>query len=326
MTKKDPRVQPRANEKNLHPIMKAPKPKLQRCQLLIDRGCTLIPCGPKKNPLQKGWPTVRGSTIEELANYPGVKAVGLRTGPEDGRIICIDVDGGSADETLKANKLDPFINNGAPAFVVGRRNDPHRYKVIFQLTPEQADQIGPFQCSIGTRGALGDQKAQAIEIFNSPHRQVVIGGHHPSGENYYWPEWECDMTAEHGDHGPEQLGPPDADWFAYIKHWFELNRDHEVPKSQRAPRRATGRTRRANPCPVCGRHDGPGGSNLWCEFSQSGLLFCMPGTTFSPPEGLRVGDVVNGWALKKITQTADGPVHVFGEHDPEKLKRQSNGR
>ena len=52
----------------------------------------------------------------------------------------------------------------------------------------------------------------------------------------------------------------------------------------------------------------------------------MPGTTFSPPEGLRVGEVVNGWALKKITQTADGPVHVFGEHDPEKLKRQSNGR
>ena len=200
MTKKDPRVQPRANEKNLHPIMKAPKPKLQRCQLLIDRGCTLIPCGPKKNPLQKGWPTVRGSTIEELANYPGVKAVGLRTGPEDGRIICIDVDGESADETLKANKLDPFGPHQAPAFVVGRRNDPHRYKVIFQLTPEQADQIGPFQCSIGTRGALGDQKAQAIEIFNSPHRQVVIGGHHPSGENYYWPEWECDMTAEHGDH------------------------------------------------------------------------------------------------------------------------------
>ena len=40
MTKKDPRVQPRANGKNPHPIMKAPKPKLQRCQLLIDRGCT----------------------------------------------------------------------------------------------------------------------------------------------------------------------------------------------------------------------------------------------------------------------------------------------
>ncbi len=110
--------------------MTAPKPKLQRCKLLIDRGCTLIPCGPKKNPLQKGWPTVRGSTIEELANYPGVKAVGLRTGPKDGRIICIDVDGESADRTLKANKLDPFINNGAPAFVVGRRNDPHHYKVI----------------------------------------------------------------------------------------------------------------------------------------------------------------------------------------------------
>tara|TARA_B100000674_G_scaffold369336_1_gene311746 strand:+ start:95 stop:259 length:165 start_codon:yes stop_codon:yes gene_type:complete len=52
----------------------------------------------------------------------------------------------------------------------------------------------------------------------------------------------------------------------------------------------------------------------------------MPGTTFSAPAGLRIGDVVNGWALKKITQTADGDVHVFGKHDPEKLKRQNDAQ
>ena len=50
----------------------------------------------------------------------------------------------------------------------------------------------------------------------------------------------------------------------------------------------------------------------------------MPGTTFSTPAGLRIGDVHNGWALKKISQTSDGPVHVFGKHDPEKQKRQND--
>ena len=50
----------------------------------------------------------------------------------------------------------------------------------------------------------------------------------------------------------------------------------------------------------------------------------MPGQSFRAAAGLRVGDVVNGWALKKISDTTDGPVHVFGEHDPEKLKRQND--
>ena len=43
----------------------------------------------------------------------------------------------------------------------------------------------------------------------------------------------------------------------------------------------------------------------------------MPGQP--GPQQDRVGDVINGWALK--IYTTDGPVHVFGEHNPEKLKR-----
>ena len=39
----------------------------------------------------------------------------------------------------------------------------------------------------------------------------------------------------------------------------------------------------------------------------------MPGQSFRAPAGLRVGDVVNGWALK-ISDTTDGPACV-GEHD-----------
>ena len=124
----------------------------------------------------------------------------------------------------------------------------------------------------------------------APSMQVIIGGEHPSGDRYIWLDGA----------GPEQLEAPDAQWWAFIKHCHAMAQ--QPPHQTRIPG-STGSTRRANPCPVCGRHDGLGGSNLWCEYSQSGLLFCMPGTTFSAPAGLRIGDVVNTWALKKITQT-----------------------
>ena len=142
-------------------------------------------------------------------------------------------------------------------------------------------------------------------------KQVIAAGCHPSGDNYIWFD----------DCGPDALAAPDARWLEFIKECH--SRAQLSPQLRRpADRPFRGATRRANPCPVCGRHDGPGGANLWCEYSQSGLLFCMPGQSFHAPAELRIGDVHNGWVLKKITQTPDGPVHVFGKHDPEKLKRQ----
>ena len=66
--------------------MKTPKPQLLRLQTLIDKGCCLLPCGANKNPLINAWPSSEGFSLTELCNYRDVKAVGLRTGPEDGRI------------------------------------------------------------------------------------------------------------------------------------------------------------------------------------------------------------------------------------------------
>ena len=292
--------------------MKSPKPQLQRLQTLIDKGCCLLPCGASKNPLIRSWPSSEGLSLTELCNYPGVKAVGLRTGPEDGRIFSVDIDGGSAFDLICGYDLNPCRGT----FIVGRRGDTHRLKIQFQLTPEQASELNSFQLKIHTKSAADGAKGEAVELFYSRRRQVTVGGRHPSGENYIWFD-SC---------GPEALAAPDARWWEFIKVCH--SRAQLPPDRQhRAGRgRPPANTRRANPCPVCGRHDGPGGSSLWCEYSKSGLLFCMPGTTFSAPAGLRIGDVVNGWALKKIAQTADGDVHVFGKHDPEKLKRQSNGR
>ena len=290
--------------------MKTPKPQLQRLQTLIDKGCCLLPCGANKNPLIRSWPSSEGLSLTELCNYPGVKAVGLRTGPEDGRIISIDIDGETAVDKICEYGLDPFKGT----FIVGRLGDTNRLKLQFQLTPEQAAEIGPFQGKTHTKPAGNGAKGEAVEVFATRRRQVIVGGRHPSGENYIWFD-SC---------GPEALAAPDARWWEFIKECH--SRAQQPPPGQNpfSARRRHGNTRRANPCPVCGRHDGPGGSNLWCEYSKSGLLFCMPGTTFSTPAGLRIGDVRNGWALKKVTQTPDGPLHVFGQHDPEKLKMQND--
>ena len=250
-----------------------------------------------------------GLSLHQLRDHPGVKAVGLRTGPEDGQIISIDLDGVTAVDRVCDFGLNPF----AGTFIVGRRGDTYRLKLQFQLTPEQAAEISSFQLKIHTKPAADGAKGEAVEVFYTRRRQVIAAGRHPSGENYIWLDG-C---------GPDALAAPDAQWWAFIKEC--PSRAQQPPQRQHARARTSNNTRRANPCPVCGRHDGPGGSNLWCEYSKSGLLFCMPGSSFSAPAGLRIGDVVNGcWALKKIAQTPDGPVHVFGKHDPEKLKRQND--
>ena len=69
-----------------------------------------------------------------------------------------------------------------------------------------------------------------------------------------------------------------------------------------------------DPCPVCGRDDAGGD----CRISDDGaLVLCHHGSTFSPPSGLKSGDVVLGkdlqsWAYDK--ETSDGRCSVFTLH------------
>ena len=186
--------------------MKAPKPlkpKLLLCQTLIDKGCCLLPCGANKNPLIKSWPSSKGFSLYQLRDHPGVKAVGLRTGPEDGRIISIDLDGVTAVDRVCDFGLNPF----AGTFIVGRRGDTYRLKLQFQLTPEQAAEISSFQLKIHTKPAADGAKGEAVEVFYTRRRQVIAAGRHPSGENYIW----LDGCA------PDALAAPDARWWEFIK-------------------------------------------------------------------------------------------------------------
>ena len=71
----------------------------------------------------------------------------------------------------------------------------------------------------------------------------------------------------------------------------------------------------SSPCPVCGRDD-KGGD---CRLSDDGtFVLCHHGSTFSPPSGLRVGDVHLGqdfqsWAY--CGESADGRTSTFKLHE-----------
>jgi hypothetical protein len=63
------------------------------------------------------------------------------------------------------------------------------------------------------------------------------------------------------------------------------------------------------PCPVCGRD-----SDGDCRWSNE-VIFCHNGSSFAPPQHLKVGDVLNiegiPFALVKINGGYDGSAHVF---------------
>ncbi len=117
--------------------------------------------------------------------------------------------------------------------------------------------------------------------------------------------------------GPEQLTAPPADWWQFAIEIATTAQQRKLTGSK--PSCTRNKTRRLNPCPVCGRHDGQGGSALWCEQTQQGLILCMPGSTFSAEAThgpMRIGQVVDGWALVKRTPIGDGDVLSFKAHRP----------
>lgn len=198
--------------------MRTPNPGLQRLEPLVRTGCCLLPCGQNKNPLIRDWPSSPGLSLVELANFPGVKAVGLRTGPEDGRVVSIDLDGQTAIDKIWEYGLDPFTSG---TFIVSRTGNPWRLKLQFKLTAEQAAEIDSFQTKIHTKAASDGAKAEQVEIFYSRHRQVIIGGSHPEGDDYCWVDGA----------GPEELSAPNGPWWAFIKQCH--TRAEQPPQNHR---------------------------------------------------------------------------------------------
>jgi hypothetical protein len=253
-----------------------------------------------KGPMLQGWQHHSGFSVAQLLQVQGMRSVGARTGLLTGPLLAFDFDG----QTALDLGLDP---GAAGSWQVHRTTDPWRFKVLFRPTLEQIAElpgVAEFQGKTITAPKTGSGKGEALEVFFDGGRQVIVAGAHPSsGGHYYWPDGM----------GPEALTAPPAAWWEHALEVAQRHHHNQKPSTTRNG------TRRLNPCPICGRHNGPNGSALWCEQTKQGLILCMPGTSFSA-EGrhgpLVVGQVVDGWAFVKRSPIGAGDVLTFKAHQP----------
>ena len=262
----------------------------------------LLPIGwgtEHKGPMLEGWQHHGGYTVAQLQQHRQMRSVGARTGLLTGPLLAFDFDGA----TSLTLGLDP---SAVGSWQVHRTTDPWRLKVLFRPTLEQLSQLpggAEFHGKTITAPKTDTAKAQALEVFFDGGRQVIVLGEHPSsGGTYYWP----------AGMGPEALTAPPERWWAHALQVAADCRQRLSSGSKPSSRRHG--TKRLDPCPICGRH-----GSLWCEQTRQGLILCMPGSTFSAEAAhgpLRIGQVVDGWALVKRTPIAEGDVLTFKAHRP----------
>ena len=305
--KDDPTTWPAAIKAARHAPNHAPwRQELLRLQPL-EADLALLPIGwgdEQKGPMLEGWQHHSGFTVAQLQAHRSMRSVGARTGLLTGPLLAFDFDGETSFH------LGPHPAD-VGSWQVHRTTDQWRLKVLFRPTLEQLSELpggAEFFGKTITAPKTDTAKAEALEVFFDGGRQVIVLGEHPSsGGNYYWPSYL----------GPEELDAPPDDWWA---HALEIaHQSHHNKTTGSKPSANRHGTQRLNPCPICGRHNGAGGSALWCEQTQRGLILCMPGSTFSA-EGrhgpLRIGQVVDGWALVKRTPYSGGDVLTFKAHQP----------
>ena len=262
----------------------------------------LLPIGwgtEHKGPMLEGWQHHGGYSVAQLQQHRQMRSVGARTGMLTGPLLAFDFDGA----TSLTLGLDP---TEVSTWQVHRNTDPARLKVLFRPTLEQLTELpggAEFQGKTITAAKTITAKGEALEVFFDGGRQVIVLGEHPSSNGtYYWP----------AGMGPEALTAPPERWWAHALQVAADCRQRLSSGSKPSSRRHG--TQRLDPCPICGRH-----GSLWCEQTQQGLILCMPGSTFSAEAAhgpLRIGQVVDGWALVKRTPIAEGDVLSFKAHRP----------
>ena len=245
-------------------------------------------------------------TAEQVAESGPAIGCGVRTG---NGLLVFDVDGVTALEWLLNHDCDP---RATKTWQIHRDTDPNRFKVAFTLTAEQQQRFGNAKPKEHTKDAVKDdagnviEKGEAVEVFHSTGGQVVVlGQHHDSGGNYYWPDGLA----------VEELAPiPTAWWQAALTIAGDTTTKAATTKA-----RSTGKGdwRSLNPCPICGRD-----TTGYCSQHKDGkTIRCFHGSTFEPPQGLQRGECITDsygkqWGFSQEQTHSNGDVFsVFVEHN-----------
>ena len=141
-------------------------------------------------------------------------------------------------------------------------------------------------------------------------RQIAILGEHPSGGTYLWPD----------GFGPERLAPPSDAWWQLTVE-FSKKFDRKRPISTASS--SSGDWLRTSYCEICNRDE----RTICSKHKDGNSIRCFHGGTFSPPTGLKAGDLVNKtWAYVR-DQVVDGIgiFSIFVRHKPSKRTQLHEG-
>ena len=261
-----------------------------------------------------GWPSHKGFTLSECLAVKAATGIGVRTSL---KLLALDFDGESAIQFACDIGLNPFKYE---TWHIHRKKEFGRFKLLFQPAKYQIAELqgGEFQAKHKTKDAVLDEdgkviaKGEALEVFLTNQRQVVVFGEHPDNDSYLW-----------HDLGPGLLTWPPKEVWEWVKS-MEPKALEKTPTSTRRSPHRPGQTNRLNPCPICGRNS-RSGNDLWCEKTHDGIIFCMPGSTFNAEQKhgpLRVGAIVDGYALVKRTPMGGGDCLTFMVHKPTRRPRR----
>lgn len=294
--------------------------------LLEGHGLVLLPVGAsasRKAPTDpltgsglSGWQQHPGFSAADIAQASPhhVIACGINCGPSD--VLVLDIDGRSAAEWLQARGADPY---GVNTWSITRDTSTDRFKLVFRLTPEQQLQFPQ------TKLLLRTTKGEALEIYWQRGAHVVVLGEHPSsGGRYQWG----------GTGGPWAIAAPDALWmdcFAAIREAVrELRGKGDTSRPPRVQGVASGAGWRAYgahcPCPICGRDHSAACTGVTASDGRR-IVTCFHGGTFTPPLGLKKGEVITGadgrkWGfVREYEATGVGDKSEFIEHQPSTRQR-----
>ena len=135
-----------------------------------------------------GWPSHKGFTLSECLAVKEATGIGVRTSL---KLLALDFDGESAIQFACDIGLNPFKYE---TWHIHRKKEFGRFKLLFQPAKYQIAELqgGEFQAKHKTKDAVLDEdgkviaKGEALEVFLTNQRQVVVFGEHPDNDSYLW--------------------------------------------------------------------------------------------------------------------------------------------